>query len=335
MKKVLIIGTDFFGYTDSVKRAFKKLGYDPSVIIYKPEVSSFKEKVEYHLSFNKINFRENILPSRFNQKVLDRIKSLKPDLVLFFQETPISKETVLQIKNCKTVIWMLDSIYRKKYMDAIKEEVDYLFLFEKTDIPKLSKTTQQKAFFLTCALDEQVYYPTKKQNEIDILFIGHIYENRMVLLQKMFERFKNYNIKIYGKIDLHVKEQYKAFLEEHKDVFLDKNITPNLANELYNKTKICLNIHYSQSLHGTNQRFFEVSGSKAFQVVDENEYIAQNFTSDEIMTYKTELEMFDNLSFALNNQATIDKMAERAYNKVINEHTFRHRVQFLLDNISK
>src|SRR6185503_17129593 len=112
------------------------------------------------------------------------------------------------------------------------------------------------------------------------------------------------------------KPLYHLF-RKNKNVFLNKNVTPSTVNSLYNQSKICLNIHHSQSKHGVNQRFFEISGSKAFQLVDDNPYIAENFSTDDITTYGSPREMLEKIGRALKNDEETNVIAERAYKKVI------------------
>ncbi len=330
MKKVLIIGTDFFGYTESVERAFNKLGFDTKTYIYKREVTSLKEKLEYHISFNKKKFIEEIIPERFNKRLLNLYQSFQPDLVFIFQETPLEKSTIKKMKNSLKVIWLMDSIFRKHYIYNIRDLADYIFLFEKTDVEKLSKEEQKTTHFLPCALDETIYYPIDSEKEIDLLFVGHIYENRFLLLRKIAERFNDKTLKFYGLLDSSVRVKYDYYLKENRHIFLDCNINPSKTNELYSKSKINLNVHHSQSFYGSNQRFYEISGSKSFQLVDGNDYINDYFDASEIMTYNSEEELMTKIDSTSRNGEIRRLFAQNAYCKVIKKHTFISRIEEIL-----
>lgn len=334
MKKVLIVGPEFYNYYLSVEKAFKNLGFQTKTISYETDVSSFGERIAYHLSFDKAAFMEK-KRKRFNDDVLKIYSSFKPDLVFIIQASEVYKETVEKMKDCKKVLWMMDSIFRNKRGYAIRTSVDYIFVFEKTDISRLWDSEKIKAWFLPLALDETVYFPTVKTKEIDILFIGALYEHRIALLEKMCQEFKGYNIKIYGNYYSPVRRPFYHLFRKNKDTFLNKNIPPATVNQLYNRSKICLNIHHTQNKHGVNQRFFEISGSKSFQLVDYNEYIAENFSSEEIMTYRSAQDMLEKIAVVLKGGINTEAIAEKAYNKVISGHTFTHRMKHVLDFIEQ
>ena len=113
----------------------------------------------------------------------------------------------------------------------------------------------------------------------------------------------------------------------NKRVYTNKIIAPSAVNLLYSQSRICLNAHHSQSKHGVNQRFFEISGSKSFQLVDTNPYITEAFEPNEIMTYGTREEMFEKIDRMLKDEKTRNTMAANAHAKVMSDHTFTHRIK--------
>lgn len=336
MKKVLIIGPEFFDYNLSVERAFQNLGFATKVLGYfGGTVTSAKERIAYHLSKDKALFFEKIR-RRFNDNVLQVYNQFKPDLVFIIQGNDVFKETVEHMTSSRKVLWMMDSIFRNKGGYSLRKSVDHIFLFEKTDIERLMETDQIRSSFLPLALDEKVYFPIKSEQTIDLLFVGALHGNRLEMLEKLAERFKTRTIQIYGRYYSPLRRPFYHLFRKNKDVFLNKNIAPSFVNVLYSRAKICLNMHHTQSRYGVNQRFFEICGSKAFQLVDTNPYITENFTSDEIMTYQTLPELFDKISTILEKDKEINtrQMAEKGYNKVLANHTFTHRIRQVLDTLS-
>jgi len=333
VKNVLIIGPDFFGYNQSIERAFKNLGFETRTMAYTPgQVRTLKEKFEFHLSGgNKEAFFKKIKKA-FNKQLSDTYNKFKPDLIFIIQGNYIFKETI-EMMRCKKVLWMMDSIYRAEEAYQIRNAIDFIFVFERTDIDKLWQSDNIKAKFLPLALDETIYFPIypKEKRVIDILFVGFLYENRIKLLKKIIGRFDHLTIKIYGRYYSPIRRPYYHFFRNDKKIFLNKNITPRKVNELYNISSICLNIHHNQSQYGVNQRFFEISGSRTFQLVDSNPYIEDNFSADEIVTYKSEDDLFEKIEQFLKDKATTDSKAEQAYHRVLNNHTFTHRIKEVLE----
>lgn len=322
----MIVGPEFFNYTNSVETAFEKHGFQTRVVDYKPEVSSFKEKVEYRLSANKEEFRTKTLPARFNKRLLKVYNEFKPDLFFIFQELPVHSSLLEQMGTCKKVLWLMDSIFRKEMAYRIRNDVDGVFLFEATDIPKLESAISAKTKFLTCALDERHYFPVDMKEQIDVLFIGHIYPNRFRTLKTIADKFEDRVLKFYGKIDKAVRDANLDYLTEKKNVFLDVNTDPVETNELYASSKVCFNIHAEQSKYGANQRFFEISGAKAYQVVDRNDYIEEHFGNDCVGMYSSNEELCQVIEDSLSDENMRERKAENAHSKVRAGHTFYHRI---------
>ena len=80
-----------------------------------------------------------------------------------------------------------------------------------------------------------------------------------------------------------------------------------------------------------NQRFFEIKASKALQLVDENQYIYENFPEDEAIIYKNNLDLFKKCEYYLENYP--DYYVENSYNNVIKNHTFSSRIKYILECI--
>lgn len=330
MEKVLIIGPKFYGYNQSIANAFSKLGYTYQVIEYLPgEVASLKEKFIYHTSRNKQLFFAK-QEKKFNDAVLKIYHEFKPELVFIVQGNQIHKHTLEQMQGAKKVLWMMDSIFRAAGAFKIRHDVDAIFLFEKTDVAKLWEEEKIQATFLPLALDETVYYPKNKSTEIDILFIGALYQKRIDFLSAVVKRFPGKVIKIYGRYYAPLRRPGYHFKRKDKHIFLNKNITPEKVNDLYNQSRICINIHHDQSKYGVNQRFFEISGSKSFQLVDTNPYIDEYFTPHEMVTYTNLDNLLDKIEQVFSGTMDTKEPSENAYQKILSNHTFTHRIKDIL-----
>jgi spore maturation protein CgeB len=334
MGKVLIIGPEFFDYNISVANAFEHFGFETSTIGYSAgTVTSIRQRIKYHLSGNKKSFFDNI-NSKVNAEVLKEYKRFKPDIVFIIHGGVLFPETMNLLKSCKKALWMMDSLARGGSVSPFIKSLDYIFSFEKIDVDFLWNEAKINSWFLPLAVDPTFYHPVEIKQDIDILFVGALYENRVITLNRVVEEFKERNIKIYGSYYSPLRRPFHHLFRVNKNIFLNKNVSPFHVNQLYNRSKICLNIHHSQSKFGVNPRFFEISGSKGFQLVDKKGYIDQNFTTDEIMTYSSEAELMEKIHYAFNNPVLTKQMASRAYEKVTTQHTFTHRIKYVLDVIN-
>lgn len=330
MKKVLIIGPSFFYYNQSIAFAFKQLGFDYKIVEYDEPLHPFnlKNKILNKFITNKQKLQEK---SRrlFNSFLLDNFSAFKPDLVFIYNGDIIEPDTILEFrKTSKVVVWALDGVYRHPRSVALAPLVDAYFCFEQDDVTYLAQKGIQ-AYFLPQACDTSIYHPLSLEKDIDILFVGALYgyPNRIRLLKKVVQTFPEAKIKIYGVYKPWYKTPLKWLFREKRNVFMNKNITPAEVNLLYNRSKVCINIHHEQSKNGANPKVFEISGSRALQLVDYNPYIASVFKNGEIGMYHSEQELLDLIKSHLSS-GVYD--ACNAYDLVVLSHTFKNRIMTAL-----
>lgn len=335
MKKILITGPSFYEYSKSVATAFEKEGFTVDVFDEWIEgtIENFQEKITYHLTKDKEAFF-NKKYEHFNKRLRDKYTAFKPDIVFIIRGAILTEESLLFMNSSRLVLWMMDSIFLVKNTLKNIALYDQVFLFEKEDIPLLKERHNIDGCFLPLALDESVYFPIPStEKPIDILFVGNLYPKRIALLNKVIEQFPAINIKIYGHYFSKLRNIGRYLFRKDKKYYINAFVTPSQLNQLYSKSKICLNIHHSQSVYGVNQRFFEISGAGALQVCDSHGFIRDNFTDEEILIYETEEELYEIIRNVLSGYNKYRNNIENAYKKVTTDHTFRNRAQYILRTI--
>ena len=336
MKKVLIVGPLFFGYSRSVAKAFEKEGFDVDVYDDWQEgtVENIAEKITHNLTRDKAAFF-NKKYEKYNRAIRKQYTASNPDMVFIIRGAILTEETLLFMKRSKLVLWMMDSVFVVKSTLQHIHLYDHVFLFEKEDIPLLKEQHGIEGHFLPLALDESVYYPIPAADKpIDILFVGNLYEKRKALLNKVIAKFPEKNIKIYGDYFSKLRNIGRYLFRKDKKYYTNFTVSPAELNVLYSKTKICLNIHHSQSLYGVNQRFFEVCGAAVLQVCDRHGFITDNFKHEEIFIYDTDEQLFDIINDILCNYDKYTNKITMAFDEVINHHTFQKRIQYVLRTVN-
>lgn len=333
-QNVLIVGPNFYGYSNSVQKAFIELGFNTKVLTFSDnDVETLGEKITFHLSKNKTTFFDK-KRTKFTELFKNVYDEFKPTIVFIIKGSALLPSAIEHAKNSITILWMMDSIFRNTYSYNLRNLVNHLFLFEKTDVDRLLKEENIKAHFLPLALDETVYYPIENKKDIDLLFVGALYANRIELLNRVIKHFPNKKIKIYGHLFSPLRQPFQYLFRKNKHIFTNKNIDPTGLNKLYSQAKVCLNIHHQQSQTGVNQRFFEILGAKALELTDAKPFIEENFTKTDLLWYANEQEMIAQIEYALNNYEKMQPIINSGYAKVIEQHTFTKRMQFVLDTIN-
>lgn len=334
MKKILIIGPNFFDYTHKIAYVFSSKGYNTYVENFDDPVHPFNgiTKLKYKFSFDKEQ-QKKISRKNYKSYIEKRFAQISPDLVFILNGNILETSTLDFFReSSKVVLWMFDNIKRFPYSVSLVNHVDLFLCFDQSDIDLLQNQGVE-AFFLPQAYDVNSYYPLfNKDKDIDILFVGNIYgyEKRKILLNRVIDKYGDRcKIKIYGIYQYFSKNPLKWLLRPHKNIFSNNIVAPNLVNNLYNRSKIVLNIHHQEQKKGANPKVYEICGSGAYQICDKNPFIESLFKNGEVGLYENEEELFELIDYALTYDMS-DK-AKAAYDIVVNNHTFDKRIEQMLD----
>ncbi len=330
-RKVLLIGPQCFNYNQSIASAFDDERYKVKIIDYHEQFGQIKliNKFSYFFSAHRIQTTAKLL-SKLNQYIISIYNQYCPDIVLIIKGDTIFEEIVLKMKRSKNILWMLDGIYYNPQSIKLVDKVDAVFLFEKTDEESVKKINQN-TFYLPSAFDDRIFKKLELPKDIDLLFIGTLHDSRVKLLEKLHETFPLLVMKVFCERYRFYKSPVK-FIKSLKDkVFINRFVSPAEANILYNRSRICLNMHHEQSVYGINPRFFEITGANALQFVDYKPFIDDYFSDYFIKTYKTEVELFELIRQYFSKNELPDDVG--LYDAVNKHHTYRNRVDYILDKI--
>jgi spore maturation protein CgeB len=332
--KVLIISSPFFGYHESVGRAFSELGYEVKVEAYDEPIHPFKGllKWRHKLAENKEKLRAKSR-AKYDAYIRSVYEKYQPGIVFLYNGSIMQYATLDYFRRTsKVLIWMYDSVSNPRYARC-REHVnhsDAMFCFDKSDVDYY-ESIGKKACFLPLACDASVYHPAiSKKKDIDILFVGQVWgvEKRIRLLKLLVAKYPQLNIAVYGKYKPIEKGPLTWLLREKRNVFKNVNIPPEKTNELFNRCRIALNIHHGQTVFGANPRVFEACGAGAYQICDANPFVESLFPNGEVGLYRNEEELTACIDDAL--QSDKSENARRAQGIVLSGHTFLHRVKEML-----
>ena len=351
-KKVLIIGPYFYGYNESIARGFQKNGLETKIINTNTTYpAGFKGRFLIDILPNhfKIDRYIDICHDKLNDLIKKRYDECNPDLVFCIKGNKVYGSTLDYMKKAIKVLWVMDSIYTKKLglkINSMKTVHDllpnynYRFFFEKTDVQKLAieNKTMSDNYFLPLALDQEVYFPIAENRNIDILFVGNLEDKRVQILEKVISEFPHKKIEIYGGYCGGIrsfKRKFLYYVKNRKKFYKNRILSPDDVNKYYACSKICLNLHKKQSVYGCNQRFFEILGARAFQLVNSNRYIEGNFEEGQnCVSFDSDKELLEKIEYFLEHDAEREQIAENGYRKVIADNKFSDRIKYILSKIN-
>ncbi len=332
MNKVLIIGPNYFNFLSATRLAFELLGWETQVCHYDNPIHPYTTWMKWKYKFS-LNRRAMQRRSRyvFNTLLQQRFEEYKPSLVFILNGDIIETSTLDYFRQkAKVALWFFDS--RTKLATSLQhvDHVDALFCFEQDDVDWY-QTQGKQTYFLPQACDTQVYYPIGHvQKDIDILFIGNLFysQRRQYLIGKIIEAFPNKRIRVFGLYRPWYKGLVKWLTMRHRNIYANRNLSPEQVNLYYNKSKVVLNIHQESQNVGANPRVFEICGSGTYQVCDANPYIECLFGKNDIGLYHNEKELVACIQAAL--ATDMQANAIKAYQTTIRQHTFVNRIQTVL-----
>ena len=329
--KVLLIGPQCFNYNQSIASAFDPEKFEVKIIDYAEQFGQIKlvNKIDYFISGNRILTTSKLL-AKLNSFITTTYNDYLPDIVLIIKGDTIAEDTVLKMKRSKNILWMMDGISYNPQSINLADKMDAIFLFEKTDEERVKKINKN-TYYLPSAYDDQIFKKLPLKKVIDLLFIGTLHDSRIKLLEKIHREFPQLVMKVFCERYRFYKTPLKYIKSLTDKTFINRFVTPAEANILYNRSKVCLNMHHEQSIYGINPRFFEILGANALQFVDHKPFIDEYFSGYPVRTYETESGLFKMISQQFSKSELQDDL--NLYDMVNKNHTYRNRVAYIMDKI--
>lgn len=329
MMKIVILGNDegiFPSFACQCKNALLSLGHDVVGL-------SFRRHKLHKLSFtNKF----------LNSWLFERIQGLSPDMVLVLKGANILPEYINvlgDVVGAKTVCWTLDEPFgRIDPQNTITNipEYDYFFVFDPHYLEEL-KEINEHSYYLPCGVDPVIskeIVPVDKRKAFStrhhISFIGSYAVKREEILNKLCSiPSVPWNLRVSG----------YGWAGKKSCCPIDKKIYCgwDMCKEL-NLSKINLNIHDPHSYTAPNIRTFEVPATNSFQLCDFLSEIPKLFRGGkEIICYAGIEDLKELIDYYLDpdNEEERNKIAKAGQERVLREHTIKHRMKEMLKIVKK
>ena len=334
-QKVLIISTKFRWYSESFADAFRQCGCDVTLHeeSLRIEKSDIKRYIKYRLHLASSKDYEEIR-EEINKRVLEKYNQCKPDLFVVVMGNQITPDTLKIInKSCKTVVLLSDTREKYPYYDCVVPFYSKVYTYELSDL-EYYKSIGVNVDALYGLVDEKQYYPIKNCNKnIDLCFVGFMNEERKKILEQLYRDFPELRMEFWGQyLTSHNPIKFlKWFFTRKRKVFKNKVIHYSKVNQIYNSSKICLNLNGVLNVNGWGSRLAEILGTCSFQIAKGNSIIDSEFEKC-LVTYGSYEELKKQINEYLNDEKSRSIFANNGYNKVINNFTYKKAAQRILED---
>lgn len=355
--RVLLIGPYWgAGWTESTCDALKLLGCEVQVFYYnrtpgRQAASHLRDRLANTLKISRSK-TPNLLRQLFwisngwqlDYSIQEAVRQGSPDLVLVLKGETILPFTLRKIKQLARppimVTWWVDNplFYdeRDKWWIFPKNVpfYDHLFIFDYAYFEPLQLEGAKRITFLPCACDPSLYHLENEKAirqsglQSSVCFIGAFYPNRGLLLESVSDVP---NVGIWGPGWGPFLEKMRGKIE--KKVFRGDDLPAGKVSLAYQASTIVLNSHHPQTkIAGLNTRAFEAIACGAFQLMDYVPEMEQLLKpGDEVAVYHSPAEVNFLAREFLKDAPARQKIIRKGRERVLAEHTYKHRIQTLLN----
>jgi spore maturation protein CgeB len=326
--KVLVIGPQFadsFAY--SIATNLSAMGHEVMTangiraIHHRSRIATFFSTYSSRaLPFVEMRqFRETILMARHK----------RPDLILATFAT-VPPQIVRELKNVSgatVVCWYIDSMANLDRQYLLASPFDAVFVKEPFLVRILREKLGMRAYYLPECCNPLAYErlhltpEDRKRFGCDLVAMGTLHYYRA----RMLELFEGYDLKVWGRncpnwLSSSIRKNYM-----HSYVAESEKAKALLAAKIVLTTINCTEVE------GINGALFQTAGCGAFQIADWKPTLPELFEPEsEIVTFRTRDELKEKVDYYLAHSAERDEIANRAYLRARNDHTYQNRLQEML-----
>ena len=323
------------------KRALEELGHQVHLFdssFYYPAMKSIEEIIsdEEHQSKLKGLFTRFV-----SDLALAKAYEWKPDLVLGIAQSPFTVETLAEYRQLKipTAFWFMEDFRVLTYWKQFAPLYDHFFVIQRGEFTsQLEQLGVKSHHYLPLAADPEVHKPLnltpaeRAEYGSALSFVGAGYFNR----QHLFLQLLDEDFKIWGS-DWNPNSPIGRALQRRGE-----RISSEECVKIFNAAKINLNLHSSSyhtgvNPHGdfVNPRTFEIAACGAFQLVDPRSELAELFeVGSEIDTFRDVNELHAKMKYHLEHPEEAKRMASAGKERVLKQHTYKHRMETLLNIVA-
>ncbi len=241
------------------------------------------------------------------EEVLDQLPAgWEPDVLLYVDTGLLYPLKNMSALNCLKACYLIDSHLAFDLHLEYAENYDVVFTAHKPAVEMLKERGIENVFWMPPACDPDLHEKKADEKKYDIGFVGSSNPERVHLLNELGQRFNTY--------------YERCFLER--------------MAEVYSQSKV---VFHKSVNDGLAMRVFEVLASGSMLLTDEakGSGLTDLFQDKEhIVIYRNEKELMELAGYYLKNDDERKKIAAEGMRKVLNEHTYHHRVRDMVRTLS-
>ncbi|MFC0470068.1 glycosyltransferase [Halalkalibacter kiskunsagensis] len=297
-------------------------------------------------AFKELGHQVKCVPSSGEEALKNAVKFFQPDIALTLTGFKMAQTVLDWLKNqgIKLAVWMTEDPYYIDRTINLIPHYDYVFTIDTAALEVYKETGHKQVHFLPLGTDPDIYFPTSpiKDFESDICLVGYPYPNRTKMIQFLTEN-TNFSILVVGS---QWTKKLTNLKQSSRLCVHSSWVPPTIAKNYYNSAIINLNTHRPYNLKQNknkknvinqciNNRTFDIASCGGFQLIEYKAGLPKHFINEEeIVSFNSNVDLLEKVTYYMSHYKERHKIAESAREKTINNHTFEHRMQEMLNIIS-
>jgi len=341
--KIMVVGPIYGGslpVAGYCASALKELGHEVDFVdnsVYKDAYFVIKKITSDSVHQTQLMA---MLISFISEAVIARCAEFKPDLIFALAQAPLNDNSLKKFRDIKipTAFWFVEDFRLMEYWQGVALFYDYFFTIQRGEFfDKLKEMGVRNFHYLPLAACLNTHKKLDLSKEeldeygSDISFVGGGYYNR----RKFFTGLIDFDFTIWGS-----EWDVCHPLSKHIQRGGERIGTVDIV-KIFNAAKININLHSSTCHEGinpygdfVNPRTFEIAACEGLQLVDYRSELPELFSIDkEIICFESIEDLREKINYYLNNPDERQKIALKSRERVEKEHTYKLRMEEMLNFI--
>ena len=239
----------------------------------------------------------------------------------------------------RLVGWFVDTVQNDKSIGEYCQFFHHIFVFEKQDLAFFLQNYSLHAEYCPVGFNA-AYQPlagqaSKTAKDLDLVFVGDPFKNRLILLDSLAQAAwtNNWKMQVYGPF---YSEQYfwkkPFFRRKHPALYRFVHnglVSSEQAAALYARAKICLNIHAAEH-KSLNPRTFEIMATGSLQLLDQREDYDQLIPGKDMLVFSGADDLVHQVTDILAHYERYAPIAARGQQKALAHYSLRQSLERVL-----
>jgi spore maturation protein CgeB len=268
-------------------------------------------------------------------------KQFQPDIIFTMLGDNLPPAILHWMKNhhSKSVVWLTEDPYYTDRSIKVLPYFDYVFSIDCASVDYYKSLGYKHIYHLPLGTDPAVFRPRRNNGKMyDISLIGYPYPDRIRIMSLLLKETP-YKIQIVG------NKWRKQSLRTSRSNYslINRWLPPLKVAELYSNGKIILNTHrpFNEKSNlntariinrSINNRTFDIAACGSFQLIQFMADLPEHFEEqEEIVSFKSDDELLSQIDYYLSNEEERNSIAAKGRKKVLQQHTFYHRLDKILN----